>query len=787
MRESIAAAAPGRAAAGPGAAAERRRLLQNRAPLQAVLASVPLLLAAWAVYDYPVGSLWLAVGLIGFALASLLQPALWLFVIPCLIPLLDLAPWSGRLFLQDLDCFLLVAFAMCLWHGHYRPSRSGGGAPGFVLAVLAFALSCAWSTFLGMQPVPPLGPNSFTSYFSNYNALRVARGVGWALVLWPSLALLFRRQRRLAVTLLFAGVTTGLLGTGLVALWERGVWTDLLFGSDIYQRLRGLLDFATAYRVTGLFSSMHTGGEAIDGYLALAWPIALGLALVARRRPLLIGFAFVTLPLGLYAAAVTFSRASYLALALGMACFGIACLTVAARRSGAARAAGAAAVAFVFVVLCMLAYPRGGMLLLAAAAFAFGLPALVAFFVRSRGTSWLLAAAVIAAAIALAIGSHAIGTSKWAQTSSGSALALAAVFAVVSAVLGSVAGKLCRLVFTPTEFLIVALVVGGAAAAVVPALMGFRMGFRFAGVTSDLQTRSDHWQDALDLMPDTWSSRVFGVGLGVFPRRYHFAFPERGGGIGVLGEEGTNGYLRLTGGKDLKITQRVDLPAGQTYVARLDYRTEAEQGMLRLQICRRHIIHPTEYNGLCRSHSQAVQSTGGEWKTLSVPFDIGNLGSSWRNLLGPPLVFEITNRREYALSLKPPAVIDVDNVQLIDAQGYDQLANGSFSARMDRWFALYDFNHLPWHIKNMAIALYFEQGLVGCVSFALVLLLGLGAAAAAARDGDSAGLALLAALLAFLGVGLVGTMLDEPRLMLLFFLYLFAAVANRQALLRQPV
>lgn len=770
--------------ASPGARPPSHRALANRAPLQAALGFVPLVLAFIGLYDYPVARGWLGVGLVAYALAGLRWPALWLCVVPALIPLLDLAPWSGRLYLQDLDFFLLVTLALCLWHGHYRPSRSVARAvPWFGLCVFVYACSYAWSLYAGMAPLPPLGPNAFSSYFSNYNALRVARGFGWALLLWPSLALLFRRDRRLAAVCLFTGVSIGLLGTGLVALWERGVWHDLLHGTDIYGRLRGLLDFSTLYRITGLFSSMHTGGEAIDGYLALAWPLALGLVLCVRRRPVLLALGAVALPLGLYSAAVTFSRASYLALGLGLLCLAVACVSVAGRRSGPARAGGALAAVLVFAVLAMLAYPRGGTLGLLAVAFAFGLPALVAYFVPAQRARWIWPVAIAAALVATFAGHHAMVTSKWSQVGA-LALPLAALLGGGAAAVGPWVGRVARTSFSPTEFVILALVVAGMTTTVVPALMGYRMSFRFAGVGTDLQTRIDHWRDALGLIPDTTATKLFGVGLGVFPRRYHLAFPERSGGIGFIDEEGTNAFMRLTGGKDLKWTQRVDLPVHTRYTALLDYRLSDELAMLRMRVCRRHLIHPTEYNGQCRELSQRVKSTGGEWQTLSFDFDIGSLGASWLNWTRAPLLFEVTNRREYDLELRPAAIVDIDNVRLLDAQGVDWIANGTFSARTDRWFPLYDFNHLPWHIKNMAVAMYFDQGLTGSLAFIALVLLALAAGFGAARRGDPAGLCLAVSMTAFLGVGLVGTMLDEPRLMLMFFLFAFAAVANRRALAR---
>lgn len=763
----------------PGAARASfaRVSLHNRAPLQAALSVIPAALALYLVAGFPVVRPVLLAALLVYGLVCLLRPAFWLFAIPCLLPVLDLAPWSGRLYFQEIDAFLLMTAAACLWHGHYRPSRGSGIPLAFKASVGFYAISYCWSVYAGIAPLPALGPNAFSSYYSNYNALRIARGFCWALVLWPSLSLLFRRDRRLATVHLLAGVSAGLLATGVVALWERGALYDLLFGKDIYGRLDGLLDFTTPYRITGLLSSMHTGGEAIDGYLALAWPVALGLALYSRRRRAGLAFGMAALLAGLYCAVVTFSRASYLALGIGLACLTLAGVSVAARRTGPGSVLGGVCALLVFASLLAVAHRHGGLLALLAVMFAFGAPAIAAYSLRAGHElpAWGIACAVVP--LATFVAHHAIATSKWVVTAQGAAWLLAAGTSAAATALGTFVGARAKRMFTPSEFIILTLLVAGISASVVPALLGYRMSFRFAGVSTDLETRFAHWRDALALMPQTLSASLHGVGLGVFPRRYLMAFPEHSGGIGVVEDEGVNRFMRLTGGKDLKWTQRIALPPDRDYTASLDYRTAAPAAELRLRVCRRQIIHPTEYNGQCRGVSQRISDTGGEWKTLSFSFNLGDLGTSPANLLRAPLVFELTNRREYALEFKPPAIVDVDNVRLIDASGINRLANGTFSHGIDRWFPLFDFNHLPWHIKNMAVALYFDQGLFGCLGFAVLTLIALGSAARAARAGDPAGLALATAILAFLGVGLVGTLVDEPRVMLLYFLYTFAAVA----------
>ncbi len=72
---------------------------RNRLAVAATLA-----LAAWIVIDFPFHPLLLALLLLLYAALLWFQPH-WLWaVIPAALPLLDLAPWSGRFFLDEFDC-----------------------------------------------------------------------------------------------------------------------------------------------------------------------------------------------------------------------------------------------------------------------------------------------------------------------------------------------------------------------------------------------------------------------------------------------------------------------------------------------------------------------------------------------------------------------------------------------------------------------------------------------------------------------------------------------------------
>jgi hypothetical protein len=309
---------------------------------------------------------------------------------------------------------------------------------------------------------------------------------------------------------------------------------------------------------------------------------------------------------------------------------------------------------------------------------------------------------------------------------------------------------------------------------------------RFSGVGVDFSTRTSHWQHALALKQDDGLSRVFGMGLGSFPREYHWDTvnsPEVNGNFTLVSENG-NTFLRTTGGKDLRFGQRLSVAAREPLQLRLRVRSPSPEALLKIRLCRRFVIHPSEWNGQCVTINHAFPGTHGQWQDLSFDLNSGEVGDGlqWAR---PPLMLEINNRREYGLMRQPPAVVDLDDISLSDSRGGSYVANGDFEHGVDRWLPYYDFNHLPWHIKNLWLHLYFEQGALGVLAFAAAWLTGLGIAWRAAARGEYFPLGVAAALTGFVAVGTFGSPIDAPRVAWLFYFLFFVLIAHARTL--EPV
>lgn len=264
------------------------------------VSGLALFLCAMALaVDLPRWGLWVAPGLAMYAVLLLWRPLTGLLVIPAALALVDLAPWTGRFFLDEFDLLMLTTLAVALFQGRLW---SGSGPSGRLQALLLVVvpLTCI-SLLLGLFPLQAWDVNAWSAYWSQYNSLRLAKGLLWGLVLfgqfkaWP--------VRAEAFSMLCIGMAVGTLGVGAWALWEHALFAGAATTLD--------------YRVTAGFSSMHTGGGHFEAYLVMALPFVWGLVFQAHHWAwrLLSASVFV---LGSYAMLTTVARGGLIALAVAL-------------------------------------------------------------------------------------------------------------------------------------------------------------------------------------------------------------------------------------------------------------------------------------------------------------------------------------------------------------------------------------------------------------------------------------------------------------------------------------
>jgi hypothetical protein len=790
--------------------------------LTKAVALAMLALLAWGLSVYPASRPAMAAGLAVYAALLLYRPALWLLVVPAMLPVFDLAPWTGWFFFEELDLLLLATAAVGYWRWGPVPGNPVRLAPG-VKPGLALVASCAaFAAWHGLQPLPPLDANSFSSYLSPYNSLRVAKGFAWAALLLP----LMRRHagegnnlRRLFIP----GMLLGLAAASLAVAWERAVFP-------------GLMNFSSDYRPTAPFSAMHTGGAALDAYLAMSFPFVACWLLGAPSRTRLAA-ALALLLLGGYAGLATFSRDVYLA----YVCSGvvIGALALAHQRSRGRldwrKATLTGALIVVAALLLQQVFATSGYRGMLAALGLLGAAALLAatgrralasggaaagtvmvamvsitlvlllavtavFFVLRHGAApgadkgayvgYALTCAVMASGVMLArfggpggrnghiltaaafpalalstalVANHWGGAAAWADI--GLLITLAAALIALRCWHGQPLWPLHRHSVGLGLFCAIAMAV------TIPLSGSYYMGSRFATVSGDFGVRLGHWSEALQMMDGGAGTQAFGMGLGRYPATYlwnnnHGEHPPT---FAYTKEDG-NLFLRLGPpryqagyGEVLRVLQHVDLHGGVPYRMALDVRRGDDRTGMTVAVCERWLLYPES----CAVAPIVLKQGERGWVHYEVPLTAELPPRRWP--LRAPTQLEISVDGGIG-------VVDVDNVRLVDtASGQNLVANGDFSQANDHWFFSSDHNHFPWHVKNFAVDVVFEMGWCGAFAMALLLLpLAAGLAGRGLR-GELDASVHLAALAGLMAVGMFDSIIDVPRLTLLFALIVFAA------------
>jgi len=275
--------------------------LRHRPVWLILTGAVALLVAGMAAATSPLGAVWVLLPLVIYSVLLWWRPDLWLVWVLASLPLLDLTPWSGRLYWTEYDTLLLATAGigyLRLWpHPYPHPVLR---RPAAILLTL-FVISAVISLGISLFPLSPPDYNAFSSYYSSYNGLRSIKGFLFSLIFIP---LLVREWNNpgLAARRLASGMSLGLAAEILYILWERVTFP-------------GLFNFETDYRITGSFHGMHVGGAYIEGYLILAAPFIV-LRAWQQRNTLATLLAVGLYCLDAYCVMVTFSRGGQIAFGL---------------------------------------------------------------------------------------------------------------------------------------------------------------------------------------------------------------------------------------------------------------------------------------------------------------------------------------------------------------------------------------------------------------------------------------------------------------------------------------
>jgi hypothetical protein len=285
----------------------------------------------------------------------------------------------------------------------------------------------------------------------------------------------------------------------------------------------------------------------------------------------------------------------------------------------------------------------------------------------------------------------------------------------------------------------------------------------------DMGSRIGHWIHGVELLngsQDWW----LGKGLGRLPANYSAQVEGENfsGDVRLSAESdgkgGLNRFATLSTPPNwdelpgvYALTQRIDLTQDSTHTLRMSVRVSQPVDVA-VQLCQRHLL----YDRACQGASVHVEPHKSAWQAVEF------------SLRGPPL-FSNTQGTSRLLMLvvavdTAGAKADIDNLQLTNARGQALLANGDFSRQLAQWLPAAQAYYLPWHIDNLYLELLIERGLLGALVAGAFIAFALASALWTRAPANPLRPYLAAGLFGALVVGLVSSVLDVPRVALIFHL-----------------
>ncbi|MEZ6138622.1 MAG: hypothetical protein R3C53_27375 [Pirellulaceae bacterium] len=287
---------------------------------------------------------------------------------------------------------------------------------------------------------------------------------------------------------------------------------------------------------------------------------------------------------------------------------------------------------------------------------------------------------------------------------------------------------------------------------------------RFSTTVADFQRRVDHWTTIVHKSLEEPNSVWLGHGLGSYPatcRRWQYrpVQPIR------LIEIGDQVAVQMYAGERIYLEQFVDARRPLPWQLTVDAKpTSRDSGLLQVHLCHKSLLQSYDCVTLNRDEDEGIiQCT-----INTLPTELmGQDGQS------PALRRFCPTTLGFSASGVPGSAVEISSVRLVDAKGNSIVDNGDWSDGSQRWYFTSD-DHLVWRAKNCWVHLWVELGIVGVLSFGWVFLGGLGAACYRFFfHKDSRALVVAYSLFGFLQMGLWGTLLDVPSLVM-FLAYLLA-------------
>lgn len=277
------------------------------------------------------------------------------------------------------------------------------------------------------------------------------------------------------------------------------------------------------------------------------------------------------------------------------------------------------------------------------------------------------------------------------------------------------------------------------------------MSGRLRTISQDLTMRLDNWSYGARLQGDSLATRLFGMGIGSYPRLSLAATgPLAGPGDFALSQQDGRSVLTLRSRDLLYFGQKVRAVHGESYTLSLLARSP-QGGSLSVALCEKLLLYSMRCGG-----KVFPLAPGSAWTRLSAVVRLGD---------DPPAPTLAWPRRPVDFSLfgTPGSAIHITGLHLTDANGGEMLANGGFTDGLARWFFTAD-DHLSWRIKDQYLMTLFDNGVLGLLALAALMAACVANILRALARGDAMAAVLLGSITAICASSLFDAVLEAPRL-----------------------
>ena len=718
-----------------------------------VIAVICYAIAVAGWFNFPEVSLLLPIIILLLSVHICKAPTAWLLWLPTLVVVLNLAPVTGRFIFTEFDMVTLALIGSLFVAYRNNPIEMPNKQAWLYICFVVLSLlvtPISWSNLLSPQTQNP--------YYDLAYGYKAVKGLLFALPIGYFFSVQLAQSKTEAINKLGIGSAIAAFSVFIIILWERQTLATIVEFESMSKLVSSLFNLSTSYRVTSLMADMHTGGESLDGiYLTL---LAFNLfAFSFAQSKVTKTLTIIGLCATLYCIMVGFTRATYVSAFVTIAAF----YTLKHFPTKRKLELKNLVLASLIIISALPLYNYSGYISAISLVLIFFAKELIQLLSKIWDSK-LLAIPIFLLAVLLSAYGHL--SNIWVTPTTTSivlVITIASILSIATWLLDIYKAESVITLAQQNKTIVILVAVG-------LSIMfgGSRIQQRLETINQDIDTRLTHWSSVLASSDGKLHSNIFGNGWGSFPRNYVASYPELVEQVGsfTINEES----LVLGAGKDLAIGQRLAILPGQTYNIDIELATTVDTP-LSFMLCERNLIIFDRWAIKC---SYLKQNFSGSDEKQQISFEINSKDIGQGSILTRwPTVFIIRN---YG-SDQP---VEINKLQVSDRFGHGLLSNPDFNSGLDNWFFYHDFEHLPWHIKNIFLSFYYQIGLVGSLLFAAML-----AAITVrhfrvddTREQTILCLTLVAGMLTF---GFFGDPLDSARVSSIFFAVIYMALnSNRQ-------